>query len=486
MPKVVSSLELTLGNRPQHQTLTSWLYAQLRVAIVEGRLRPGSRLPASRDFARLYGLSRGTVINVFERLQSEGYVSCRVGAGTRVNRIERATRIETANSAAPTYVRRALADQVRPKPWAGLVAPQAIRPFCMRVPALAEFPAELWGRVAARRARAFRSWLQIDNDGRGYRPLREAIADYLASSRGVRCSPDQVVVVSGVQQALDLLARLLLKPGDPVWMEDPGYFGASIAFANAGAEMIAVPVDEHGLSVAAGVAMFPRARGAYVTPGHQFPLGMTMPLERRMALLNWAAQSGAFIIEDDYDSEYRFEGSPVPALQSLDRNSNVIFVGSFNKLLFPSLRIGYLVLPPSFVDLFLGMRYRTEFQTLSADQAVLCDFIADGHLGRHLRRMRDLYAGRLSALIDGSKRYLKGLLETSEVRAGLYTASFLKNGMPSRKAEKAAASCDVEVIGLDRYTLDCPDPKGVLLGFAAFDEKAIRAALVKLASVLGR
>jgi GntR family transcriptional regulator/MocR family aminotransferase len=211
-----------------------------------------------------------------------------------------------------------------------------------------------------------------------------------------------------------------------------------------------------------------------------------MPLERRMALLNWAAQNGAFIIEDDYDSEYRFEGRPVPALQSLDRNSNVIFIGSFNKLLFPSLRIGYLVLPPSFIDLFLAMRYQTEFQTLSADQAVLCDFIADGHLGRHLRRMRDLYAGRLSALIDGSKRYLKGLLETSEVRAGLYTASFLKNGMPSRKAETAAASCDVEVIALDRYTLESPDPKGVLLGFAAFDEKAIRAALIKLSSVLGR
>jgi GntR family transcriptional regulator / MocR family aminotransferase len=486
MPKVVSSLELTLDNRPRQQTLTSWLYAQLRLAILEGRLRPGSRLPASRDFARLYGVSRGTVINVFERLQSEGYVSCRVGAGTRVNRIERVTPVQTQKSAPPTYVQRVIADYVRPKPWIGLVGTQAVRPFCMREPAIAEFPAELWGRIAGRRARNFEAWLQAGQDGRGYRPLREAIADYLASSRGVRCSADQVVVVSGVQQGLDLLARVLLKRGDPIWMEDPGYFGATIAFGNVGAQMIAVPIDDQGLSVSAGLKACPQAKGAYVTPAHQFPLGTTMSLERRMALLDWAAGAGAFLIEDDYDSEYRFEGRPIPALQGLDRNSSVIFIGSFNKLLFPSLRIGYVVLPPSLVDLFLAFRYRTDFHNLSVDQAVLCDFIADGHFGRHLRRMRDLYASRLTALIDGGKRYLKGLLETSNVRAGLYTAAFLKNGMTSWQAEKAAAECDVEVVALDRFTLQSPDPKGVLLGFAAFDEKSIRAGLIKLATALGR
>jgi GntR family transcriptional regulator/MocR family aminotransferase len=188
-------------------------------------------------------------------------------------------------------------------------------------------------------------------------------------------------------------------------MEDPGYFGATIAFGNVGAQIIPVPLDEEGLCVAADLDTFPHARGAYVTPAHQFPLGMTMSLERRTSLLKWASDSGAFIIEDDYDSEYRFEGRPIAALQSLDRNSNVIFVGSFNKLLFPSLRIRYVVLPPSLVDLFWGFRYRADFNHLSADQAVLCDFIADGHLGRHLRRTRDLYASRLAALIDGSKRY---------------------------------------------------------------------------------
>jgi GntR family transcriptional regulator / MocR family aminotransferase len=215
MPKAISSFELTLDNRPQHQTLTSWLYTQLRLAIFEGRLRPGTRLPASRDFARQYGLSRGTVVSVFERLQTEGYVSCRVGSGTRVNRIEPAEPVRTTNSTPPVYIRRVISDYVRPKPWVGLVAIEGVRPFCMRDPAIAEFPAELWGTIAARRARTFRSWLQTDDDGRGYRPLREAIADYLGSSRGVRRTPDQVIVVSGVQQALDLLARLSAEAGRP-------------------------------------------------------------------------------------------------------------------------------------------------------------------------------------------------------------------------------------------------------------------------------
>jgi GntR family transcriptional regulator / MocR family aminotransferase len=316
MPKAISSFELTLDNRPQHQTLTTWLYAQLRLAILGGRLRPGTRLPASRDFARQYGLSRGTVVSVFERLQTEGYVSCRVGSGTRVNRIQAVEPVRTTNSTPPAYVRRVISDYVQPKPWIGLVAMEGARPFCMRDPAIAEFPAELWGSIAGRRARTFRSWLQTDDDGRGYRPLREAIADYLGSSRGVRCSSNQVIVVSGVQQALDLLARFLLKQGEPVWMEDPGYFGATIAFANAGVQMIPVPVDEHGLCVSAGLAMCPRAKGVYVTPAHQFPLGMTMPLERRMAVLRWASRTGAFVMEDDYDSEYRFEGRPVPAMQA--------------------------------------------------------------------------------------------------------------------------------------------------------------------------
>jgi GntR family transcriptional regulator / MocR family aminotransferase len=302
----------------------------------------------------------------------------------------------------------------------------------------------------------------------------------------VRCTFDQIIVVSGVQQALDLLARLLLKRDDPVWMEDPGYFGASIAFDNVGAKIIPVPIDEQGLCVSAGMKLNAQAKGVYVTPAHQFPLGMTMSLERRMTVLNWASRAGAFVIEDDYDSEYRFEGRPVPALQSLDRGSNVILIGSFSKLLFPSLRIGYVVLPPSLVDFFLAFRYRTDFRSVSLDQAVLCDFITGGHLGRHLRRMRDLYSTRLAALIDEGRKHLKGLLEISSVQAGLYTAGFLENGMTSRRAEKRAKARGVDVIALDRFTVKCPDPEGLLLGFAAFDEVTIRKGLIELAAALSR
>ena len=484
MPKTISSFELTLNNCPPHQTLTTWLYGELRSAILEERLSAGTRLPASRDFASQFGLSRGTVVSVLERLQSEGYVSSRVGFGTWINRVEtpRPTRQMTTT---PAYIRRVISAYKRPKPWVDLALMEGIQPFRVGDPAINDFPSEVWGRIAAERGRKFRSWLKTEPDGRGYRPLRDAIAEYLRTSRGVRCSAEQIIVVSGIQQALDLLARVLLKEHDPIWMEDPGYFGATIAFDSVGAKMIAVPVDDEGLSVSAGMKLCPDAKGVYLTPAHQFPLGVTMTLERRMAILNWASRAGAFIIEDDYDSEYRFAGQPVPALQSLDNRSNVIFVGSFSKTLFPSLRVGYVVLPPSLVDYFLGYRYQTDFRNSSFDQVVLCDFIVDGHLARHLRRMRNLYAGRLTALIEGGKQHLGGLLDLSNVRAGLYTIGYLKNGMTSRQAEKLAAAQGVEVLAVDRYTLKRPDPKGLLLGFGGFDETAIRQGLVRLAKALG-
>ena len=483
MPKAISSFELTLKSRSPHQTLTNWLYSELRAAILDGRLAPGARLPASRDFANQYELSRGTVVSVLERLQDEGYVSSRVGFGTCVNRVE-APRPARQATAPPAYIRRIVSKYRQPEPWVDLAFARGARPFRIGVPAIDEFPSDVWGRIAAHRARQFRSWLEKEPDRRGYRPLRDAIATYLRTSRGVRCSAEHIVIVSGIQQALDLLARLLLKKSDPIWMEDPGYFGARVAFDNAGAKMIAVPVNEEGLSVSAGMKICPDAKGAYVTPAHQFPLGVTMSLERRMALLGWASRAGAFVIEDDYDSEYRFEGPPVPALQSLDNHSSVIFIGSFSKTMFPALRVGYVVLPATLIDAFVGFRYRTDFRNSSFDQAVLCDFIVDGHLARHLRKMRNLYAERLETLMEGARQHLDGLLEISNVRAGLYTIGYLKNRMNSRQAEKLAAAQDVEVLAVDRCTLRRPDPNALLLGFGGFDELAISQGLIRLAKAL--
>ena len=248
--------------------------------------------------------------------------------------------------------------------------------------------------------------------------------------------------------------------------------------------MIPVPVNDEGLSVSAGIKICPDAKGAYVTPAHQFPLGVTMSLERRMALLSWASRAGAFVIEDDYDSEYRFEGPPVPALQSLDNHSSVIFIGSFSKTLYPALRVGYVVLPAPLIDFFLRFRYRTDFRNSSFDQAVLCDFIAEGHLARHLRRMRNLYAERLATLMQGARQHLDGLLEISPVRAGLYTIGYLKNGMASQRAEKLAAAQGIEVLAVDRCSLRGPDPKALLLGFGGFNEHEIRQGLIRLAKAL--
>jgi GntR family transcriptional regulator / MocR family aminotransferase len=483
LPKTISSFELTLKGRPRQQTLTNWLYSELRSAILEGRLAPGARLPSSRDFAAQYQLSRGTVVSVLERLQAEGYVTPRVGFGTSVNRVEAAPPARPSTTT-PAYIRRVIATCKRPQPWIDLAFADAIRPFRIGVPDLHEFPSEVWGRIAANRARNFRSWLRKGGDRRGYRPLCDAIAEYLQTSRGVKCTAEQVVIVSGIQQALDLLARFLLKKGDRIWMEDPAYFGARIAFENAGATIVPVPVDDEGLSVSAGIRASPAAKGAYVTPAHQFPMGVTTSLERRLALLSWAARTGAFVIEDDYDSEFRFEGQPVPALQNLDKHSSVIFIGSFSKTLFPALRLGYVVLPAPLIELFLSFRYRTDFRNSSFDQAVLCDFIVDGHMARHLRRMRNLYAERFATLIEAASQHLDGLLEISSVRAGLYTIGFLRNGMSSRHAEKLATAQGIEVLAVDRCTLRRPDPKALLLGFGGFNELAIRQGLIRLAKAL--
>ena len=478
MAKGVSSLELTLNERPPQIGLTRWLHEELRRAVLDGRLRPGARLPATRDFAEQYGVSRGTAVTVFEQLLSEGYLRSQVGAGTWINERLPQNLFRSRQAPVPVWSRPARLTRLR--------FPHPARPFRAHEPALAEFPAEVWARVASRRLRRASSALLAGGDVRGHAPLCAAIAEYLGASRGVNCSPDQVVIVSGVQQALDLLARVLLKPGDPVWMEDPGYFGAVTAFDNVGARLIPVPVDEQGLSVSRGKQLCARAKGVYLTPAHQFPLGVTMPLERRLAVLEWAREARAFVIEDDYDSEFRFEGRPVPSLQGLDKGGSVILLGTFNKLLFPSLRLGYAVLPPRLVDPFVAFRYGTDLHPAGLDQATLCDFIVEGHMGRHIRRMRELYAARLAALQAGARRYLGGLLDISPVQVGLYTAGFLRNGMASGEAETRAAAQGIESMALDRFTLRRKDVHGLLLGFAAFDERQIRRGLEGLAAALDR
>lgn len=479
MAKHASTLELSLNERPARAYLGRWLHGELRNSILDGRLRPGDRLPATREFAQQYGLSRGTVVSVFERLQSEGYLLAQVGAGTCVNptlpgNLMRPGKAPEKSVAAP-----------RTQALSGIPHPQPARPFRLQEPALNDFPLKEWARIASRRLRRARSSMLAGGGIAGYAPLREAIAGYLRTSRGVQCEPEQIMIFSGVQQALDLLARFLFKPGERVWLEDPGYFGALHAFRNAGVKIVPVPVDEFGLRITPGL---PRAAGAYLTPAHQFPLGMTMSLERRLKVLDWAKSTGAYILEDDYDSEYRFEGHPVGALQSLDQAGTVIYIGTFNKLLFPAVRTGYAVLPPRLIDRFRTFRFATELQVCSLDQAVLTDFIQEGHLGRHIRRTRELYGERLQVLLDHGQRALGGLMRISPVRAGLYTAAFLTEHtrLTSQEAEAVALEAGVETLGLGRFAIRRPDARGLLLGFAAFREEQIRSGLTALAAALDR
>ena len=485
MAKTRRSLDLTFAPAPAGQPRSVWLYGELRAAIFDGRLSSSTRLPSTRDLARQYRVSRGTVVATFERLKSEGYLTSRVGAGTFVAENVRPRKAPIPVSATPpAYIGRAEAEYRVPKKLVGMRRFEPLRPFRMGDIDLRAFPSRLWGSMVSRRARVSTSWSLTEVDLLGYRPLREAIADYLGSSRGVTCTADQVIIVTSTQQGLDLLARLLVRPGKKVWMEDPGYFGARIAFETVGAKIVPVPVDGEGMCVEHGEQTGEDAVGAYVTPAHQFPMGPVMSVGRRAKLLEWASRAGAFVIEDDYDSEFRFEGRPIPALMGMDRNSNVILVGSFSKLMFPTLRIGYIVAPVALAKLVGAFRIRTDFRPMYFEQAVLADSIERGHLSRHLHKMRELYAGRLSVLSKAVQEYLSGIVEVRNHHCGLYAAAILKNGMRSADAETLATEAGVETLSLDRFTFAAPDPRGLLLGFAAFNGLEIRDGVRRLARAL--
>ncbi len=418
------------------------LYEGLREAILSGRLRPGARLPSTRALAADLGASRNTVLAAFGQLLAEGYVEGRVGAGTTVAstlpetllRAHPEARAAERPGRRPRLSRRgALLVGTRAALARGAVA---ARPFRPGLPGLELFPFDLWTRLVARRWRRVPRQLLDYGDPAGYAPLRDAIAAYLREARAVRCEAGQVIVVTGAQQAVDLAARVLLDPGDTAWVEDPGYPGARGALVAAGIRLAPVPVDGEGLDVGRGARQAPHARLVYVTPSHQYPLGVTMSLHRRLALLEWASRSGAWILEDDYDSEYRYGGRPLAALQGLDTAGRVIYVGTFSKVLFPSLRLGYLVVPPELVDAFVAARALADRHSPSVTQAALADFIDGGHFARHVRRTRALYAERQAALVRAVRRALRGLLDVTPAEAGMHLLGWLPAGVDDRAAAR--------------------------------------------------
>jgi GntR family transcriptional regulator/MocR family aminotransferase len=492
MPKRTTTLPLTLPPREPGAPAGRWLVNALCAEIVEGRLKPGSRLPATRDLALQYGLSRGTVVAAFDRLMSEGYLEGRVGAGSFVSRVlpdrflapRRGAAVgrSTDGAARGTLARGIPVRRPLLRDLAGY-EPRPPRAFRANTPALDLFPVTIWAQVTGRRLRRATPSQLLGCDAAGYQPLRQAVAEYLATSRGVRCTADQVVVVSGTQEALDLTARVLVRPGDRALVEDPGYDGAVAAFEAHGARVTGVAVDGEGMVVPPA-----RARGArlaYVTPAHQFPLGVSMSLRRRLEVLDWARRSGTLVVEDDYDSEYRYAGRPLPALQGLDRDGLILLAGSFSKVLFPALRLGYLVVPETLVDAFRATKSVASRHAPLLDQAVLCDFITAGHFGRHIRRMREIYAERLGVLLAGVRERLAGSLAILDVEAGLQAAALLPTGTDDERVAAAAAARGIEVIPLSRYARAAAGRAGLQLGFAAVDPDGLRRGIEGLADILG-
>lgn len=490
LPAEVSELLIPLdpeSDVPLHRQI----YHGLRDAILSRRLAAGLRIPSSRLLATSLGVSRSTILVAFEQLVADGFIVGTVGSGsyvaTELPARLLANRVARASAPVATGERPRVADRVRQLeslPGSGWRIPHPPAPFRAGTPPLDQFPAAQWTRYLTRRSRSVTgSELQYGKP-LGYLPLREAIVAHHAAARGVRCRPEQVIVVSSTQEALDLCCRTLLNEGDEAWLEEPSYEGARGAYLLAGAKIVPVPVDDEGLMVERGIAAAPRARVASVSPSHQYPLGVTLSLARRLALLEWARESGSWILEDDYDSEYRYTGQPLMALQGLDTAGRVLYIGTFSKTLFPSLRLGYIVVPEALMESFLRVRRIGAQHAPTLEQAVLRDFIVDGQYARHIRRMRGLCLERRDAMIDAARRDAADLLEVAVPETGLHTVGWLLHDRNEQAAHQAITARGVDVAPLRNCYLGTSPRPGLILGFAGYQPAALRSSMQILAEAL--
>ncbi len=493
-----SSLLLRVDPRAP-ETLQGQIYTEIRRAILEGVVEPGTRLPSTRALALDLGVSRTTTLLALDQLLAEGYLAARRGSGTYValelpddlpdllgaaapvpEALPPLSRLGASLAAAPAGARR-----VAGPPCA----------FRLGIPGLDLFPSRLWGQLVQRRWRRATPGQLDYGDPAGLPALREAIAEHVTRSRGTRCSAAEVVVTSGAMRGVEIIARLLVDPGDAIWMEEPGYPGAWSALRASGARLRPVPVDGEGLDVEAGRrrerATAP-ARLAYVTPSHQYPLGVPMSLPRRLALLRWAGAARAWVVEDDYDSEFRYGARPIPCLHGLDNEGRVIYTGSFAKTLYPALRLGFLLVPPGLRDRLVAVRRGVDLHPPTLDQAVLADFLREGHYERHIRRMRAAYRERLEALGEAAKQLCGGVLHLRPVHTGLHAVADL-SGVAAERVFEEALRRGVETMPLSAYYLrgsrgeSSPRrsvPNALLLGFAPVAPEALRRGMEQLARAI--
>lgn len=446
--------------------LTRQIYRQLRERILDGRLKSGDRLPASRELAEALAVARKTITNVYDLLISEGFLDSRRGSGTFVAD-GFALRAKPADGVvSPVKV---------PEQWNRLSDSLVLSPrnfpfdFTVGVPNITRFPFPLWQSLHGSGARMLSKSTNAYAEPQGYAPLREAIAKYTSFTRAVVCDSKDVIVTNGAQQAFALISYLLVRPGTVVAMEQPGYERARWLFEAHGARIVEVPVDQEGLVV----ERLPRqAKLIYVTPSHQFPLGVRMSLPRRLALLEWAASHGAAVIEDDYDSEFRFEARPLDSLQSLDRQGVVLYVGTFSKVLFPGVRIGFIVAPEPIRRALVAARQLTDWHGPLLTQAALARFIHEGHLARHIRKMRHIYAERRQELIRRLQAPLADWLDLWPSVAGLHIAASLKHGLSGDAVAKSAENLGVGVESLKEH--------GIALGYGLIDASQIQEGVRRL------
>ena len=473
----IGTLDRALGN------LGRQLAQALRDAIRRGDLKPGELLPSTRTLGASLHVARGTVVEAFEQLIAEGFLQSHPGAGTRVAQSltppadvrGRSSSVETAPLSERIRLFAELARQFA-------AVPQA--PFAVSVPVGPAAPDDVWRRLGNRlRARGPGAPAGY-GDPQGARALREAVADYVRKSRSVRCEAEQVIITSGTQQGLYLSCQVLLDVDDSAWVEDPAYRGITAILESTGRpeRMVRVPVDAEGLNVDAGIKLCPHARAAFVTSSHQYPLGMPLSMARRNALLTWARSNNAWVVEDDYDSELRYAGHPFPSLQGLDPD-RVIYLGTFSKILFPSLRLGYAVVPENLVDAFCGARVLMDRNPPNADQHVLAAFIGEGHLDRHIRRIRGVYADRRARIIETIERFLpKEVAWLQPSDQGMHLVLWLGGGVNDRLVASLAAESGVVVRAVSPMYSGGKGPMGLILGLGGFTDDEIDIATQRLAT----
>jgi GntR family transcriptional regulator / MocR family aminotransferase len=489
-------MELTLSL--DHDSATSLhrqVYAELRRSILAGRLLPGQRLPSTRSLSQSLGISRTTVTQGYEQLLSEGYLETQHGSGTFVCRqlpdaLLNTAAIKPIDTAKPTAIRLSqYAQSMAGNPLVLQTYPDAEISFRYGRPALQHFPIALWRKLLSRHCNADTAWLDYALDAQGDVGLRTAIAHYLGRARAVQCDPSQIVLTNGTQQGLDLILRVLTEPGDTIALEDPGYLSARRVFLSHRVNLLPIPVDAAGLVVEylnqlTTSGLKPPVRLLSVTPSHQFPTGATLSLSRRLALLRWAQQTGAMIIEDDYDSEYRYGDKPMPALQGLDSSDSVIYMGTFSKVLFPSLRIGYLVLPQPLVPLIAQAKWLSDRQLPMLEQKVLTDFIESGHLESHIRKMRSHYDRRRQVLVQALQQNFGDQVTILGEKAGIHIMVRFSLNLSGAEIMARSLQAGVGMVPASPCYLVDSGEHEFILGYGELEEAAIVEGIQRLAIAL--